>query len=126
MKKMKTLSSVLLLFTLLFAACGKNDDDNPNTYPKQVSVTYRLSSTSATTLSNANYTNQSGGSDQIQNFSLPFSKTISMTVNYGDPLYLTFYDSNGSQVKMEILVNNEVVNTKTYSTTSGTVDYYFK
>lgn len=125
---MKKLLSVLLLFTISLAACSKGDDDNssPNSYPKEVSVTYRVSSPSATMLSSSHYTNETGGIDQATNFTLPFSKGVSMTVNSGKGLYLSYFDPNGPNVKLEILVDNAVVKTQTFTGNSGAIDYYFQ
>ncbi|HEY9177375.1 MAG TPA: hypothetical protein VIN07_06770 [Flavipsychrobacter sp.] len=117
----------LLLFTAFFTGCGKANDNStsPNTYPKQVSVTYRVSSQSETTLNSTHYTNETGGLNQVQNFELPFSKSVSMSVNSGDDLYLSYSDPDGPNVKLEILVDNTVVKTQTFTGNSGAIDYYF-
>lgn len=126
---MKKLFSVLPLFiTISLAACSKGDDDNspPNTYPKEVSVMYRVSSPSAIMLNSSHYTNETGGIAQAKNFELPFSKSVSMTVNNGKGLYLSYFDPNGPNVKLEILVDNAVVKTQTFTGNSGAIDYYFQ
>jgi hypothetical protein len=127
-KNMNKLLGVLLLFTAFFAACCKIKDDNSsfNTYPKQVSVTYRVNSLSTTTLNSLRYSNETGGTNQAKDFALPFSKTIFMTVNDGDGLYLSYSDPNGPNVKLEILVNNKVVKAKNFTGNSGAIDYYFQ
>lgn len=127
MKNVKMLSLVLsCVLVLLLASCTK--DPIAGNYPKNVTVTYRITSPSGgiTTVTSGSYTNETGGTTSLNNIALPYTKTISRTVNRGDALSVGFLHNNtgsGSafSIKLEILVDNKVVTTETYSSTSATI-----
>ncbi len=130
MKTIKTLSTVLLLaFSAIFLiSCrSDNNDDNSggNNYPKQVSVTYKVTSTTTSSASIVQYKNETGGNTDITNPSLPYSKTISRTVNQGDVLTLAYGTHTNQTVKLEILVNNVVVKSEENTTTASAIVYQF-
>jgi len=124
MKAFKPLSSLLLMiFLTVFSISCRNDnnDNNPSggNYPKKVSTTYKVTSTTATSANLIQYKNETGANIDVPNPTLPFTKTFDvLTVGYG---------TNTSQiVKIEILVNNVVVKSQEFSSTSGALVYLFE
>jgi hypothetical protein len=126
--------SILLAASVVFlsASCSKDDDGPPppsSSYPKNVSVEYKVSSSSGlSTAGSIMYTNATGGSTSVSNSSLPFSKKIDITVNRYDNVALSVTHPNGGTLKLEILVNNVVVKSQEFSgnpVISGTVPYIF-
>lgn len=120
----------LLLTMISMSACG-GKDDNPrpgNSYPKKVNIEYRVSSTNVNKL-NVSYTNETGGRTSEDNVTLPYSKKLERTVNYADNATLSVLLAAGGNAKLEILVNNAVVVTQTFSdpqVLTGTVPHVFQ
>ena len=104
-----------------------SNDDNPSwsTYPKQVSIIYKVTSATTSSASNIKYKNETGGDTDVANPSLPYSKTINRTVNKGDVLTLAYGTNTNQTVKLEILVNNASVLSQEFTTTSGAIVYQF-
>ncbi|MDV3462938.1 hypothetical protein CMV04_18185 [Elizabethkingia anophelis] len=104
-----------------------SNDDNPSgsSYPKQVSITYKVTSTTTSSASIIKYKNETGGDTDVANPSLPYSKTINSTVNKGDILTLAYGTNTNQTVKLEILVNNSSVLSQEFATTSGAIVYQF-
>ena len=130
MKTIKTLSTVLLLaFSAIFLISCRSDssDDNSggSTYPKQVSITYRITSTTTSSLLHISYKNETGGTTDVNNPSLPFTKTFTRTVNQFDNLSLSCSSNTAQTVKLEILVDNKVVNFTDNTSTISSVAYVF-
>lgn len=130
MKTIKTLSTVLLLaFSVIFLISCRSDssDDNSggSTYPKQVSITYRITSTTTSSLLHIGYKNETGGTTDVNNPSLPFTKTFTRTVNQFDNLSLSCSSNTAQTVKLEILVDNKVVNFTDNTSTISSVAYVF-
>lgn len=125
---------VVSLFALpLIISCGKSPSSSG--YPANVSIEYRVTCTQGgVTKSDAiSYVNETGGISNLSNVSLPFSKKISRTVNVGDLAQIAFLHNNSGSavnytVKLEILVNNQVVKTQSFSGTgalSGALSHAF-
>ncbi|UBB90725.1 hypothetical protein J4771_05095 [Candidatus Kaistella beijingensis] len=130
MKTFKSLSVILLtVFLAIFSNSCRSDsnDDNPSgsTYPKQVSITYKVTSATTSSASIIKYKNETGGDTDVANPSLPYSKTINRTVNKGDVLTLAYGTNTNQTVKLEILVNNASVLSQEFTTTSGAIVYQF-
>ena len=131
MKTFKSLSVILLtVFLAIFSLSCRHDsnDDNPpsgSTSPKQVSITYKVTSTTTQSATIVQYRNETGGITDIANPSLPYSKTINRTVNKGDVLSLAYGTHTNQTVKLEILVNNASVLSQEFTTTSGAIVYQF-
>ena len=130
MKTIKTLSTVLLLaFSAIFLISCRSDssDDNSggSSYPKQVSITYRITSTTTSSLLHISYKNETGGTTDVNNPSLPFTKTFTRTVNQFDNLSLSCSSNTAQTVKLEILVDNKVVNFTDNTSTISSVAYVF-
>ena len=130
---MKTAKSLAVIFLTVLLAIFSNscrsdsNDDNPSgsTYPKQVSITYKVTSTTTSSATIVQYRNETGGITDIANPSLPYSKTISRTVNKGDILSLAYGTHTNQTVKLEILVNNVVVKSEENTTTAAAIVYQF-
>ena len=130
MKTIKTLSTVLLLaFSALFLISCRSDSSDGNSggnsYPKQVSITYRITSTTTSSLLHISYKNETGGTTDVNNPSLPFTKTFTRTVNQFDNLSLSCSSNTAQTVKLEILVDNKVVNFTDNTSTISSVAYVF-
>ena len=130
MKTIKTFSTVLLMFfsAILLVSCRSDNSDNnssSNSYPKQVSITYKISSTTTSSLLHIGYKNETGGTTDVNNPSLPFTKTFIRTVNQFDNLSLSCSSNTSQTVKLEILVDNKVVNFTDNTSTISSVAYVF-
>lgn len=128
---MKTIKRNFLLFsvsilTMLFTFCSKDDDNSSSYYPKQVSITYAVSSTTATSAALVSYKNETGVDINVTNPALPYTKTLTRTVNKNDVLSLGYGTNTNQTVKLEILVNNSIVKSQTFTSTSGAIIYLFE
>ena len=130
MKTIKTFSTVLLMFfsAILLVSCRSDNSDNnssSNSYPKQVSITYKISSTTTSSLLHIAYKNETGGTTDVNNPSLPFTNTFTRTVNQFDNLSLSCSSNTAQTVKLEILVDKKVVNFTDNTSTISSVAYVF-
>lgn len=127
---MKQLKIPLLIAFITFAvaSCKKSDSDtgSTNTYPKQVSITYRVSSTTTNTLVSITYDNETGGQTTANNPALPFTKTITKTVNKNNIITLGYFVNPAQTVKLEILVDNQVVKSQSYNNPNSAMSYTFQ
>lgn len=125
MKLIKT--SLFIGFIILLAAsCKKSDSNTDNTYPKQVSITYRVSSATTNSLVSITYDNETGGQTTVTNRSLPFTKTITKTVNKYNIITLGYFVNPAQTIKLEILVNNQVVKSQDYNVPNASMSYTFQ
>lgn len=121
-----------LMMVLLMTSCGKDDDNNPetgNSYPRDVNVEYRVTSTSGLKNGDVIYTNETGGNAIVDNVTLPYSVKFKKNVKQFDNLAINFSAMTSGDAKAEILVNDKVVETKTFSGTSiitGSAVYIFQ
>lgn len=121
-----------LMMVLLLTSCGKDDDNNPETgssYPRDVNVEYRVTSTSGLKNGDVIYTNETGGNTILDNVTLPYSVKFKKNVKQFDNLAINFSAMTSGDAKAEILVNDKVVETKTFSGTSiitGSAVYIFQ
>ncbi|MBX2925697.1 MAG: hypothetical protein KF746_26105 [Chitinophagaceae bacterium] len=125
MKLLKT-SLFVGLLTLLFISCKKSDADTGNSYPKQVNITYRISSTTTNSLVSITYDNETGEQTSTDNSALPFTKTITKTVNKYNIITLGYFVNPAQTVKLEILVNNQVVKSEVYTSPNSAMSYTFQ
>lgn len=114
---------VFLLFT---ASCKKTDSGSGGTYPRQVSITYRVSSITTNSLVLITYDNESGGQATVGTPVLPFTKTISRTVSKYTVITVGFAVNPAQTVKLEILVNNTVVKSQEYTAANSAMSYTFQ
>ncbi|UPT69862.1 MAG: hypothetical protein M0D53_12045 [Flavobacterium sp. JAD_PAG50586_2] len=126
MKKLM-LKSVLLL-SILFCACSSDDNDSGgNSYPKEVSITYKVSSSNTTSAQAVSYKNATGGMATVTNVALPYTITVNRTVNEGDDASIGYSSANASaNVTLQILVDNSVVKTQNFTVGTGAIQYLFE
>ena len=128
---MKTAKSLAVIFLTVLLAIFSNscrsdsNDDNPSgsTYPKQVSITYKVTSTTTSSATIVQYRNETGGSTDVPTPSLPFTKTFNRTVTKGDVITLAYGTNANQSVKLEILINNASVKSLEFTSTSGALVY---
>ena len=128
---MKTAKSLAVIFLTVLLAIFSNscrsdsNDDNPSgsTYPKQVSITYKVTSTTTSSAFLIQYTNETGGNTDVPTPSLPFTKTFNSTVTKGDVITLAYGTNANQSVKLEILINNASVKSQEFTSTSGALVY---
>lgn len=117
---------VAIFASLTIISCNRdNDDSGSNSYPKQVSVVYKVTSTTATAATLVQYKNETGANTDVPNATLPYTKTFNRTVNKNDVLSLGYGTNTSQTVKLEILVNNVSVKTQTFTSTAGAITYTF-
>ncbi|UNY97249.1 hypothetical protein MQE36_09075 [Zhouia spongiae] len=123
----KRLFILSVTFTGLFlvSCSGDDDGDNNSSFPKEASITYKVTST---TLDAANifYVNEEGGQDQLTNESLPFTKKITATVERFDVFAISGVHSGESDVttdiKVEVLVDDKVEDSSNCNSNGGYVN----
>lgn len=125
--------TLLLSTALLFSACKKDKDENPaggGGYPKDVTIEYRVTTTTSN-LKNARvtYINETGGNSTEDAAALPFSKKFRKNVKQYDVILIQGSAYTGGNLKLEILVNDQVVESESFSGTStitGSTAYGFQ
>lgn len=128
----KYLAIPCLVLTILFSSCSKDKDSVPEgagSYPREVNIEYRVTNVNNIATGDVFYTNETGGNTTVDNVTLPYSVKVKRTVKQYDNLGFNFSTIGSGEVKVEILVNDKVVETKSFSSTSvisGTVVYIFQ
>jgi len=118
------LVAIFASFTII--SCNRdNDDSGSGSYPKQVSVVYKVTSTTTSAATLVQYKNETGANVDVPNATLPYTKTFNRTVNKNDVLALSYGTNTNQTVKLEILVNNVSVKTQTFTSTAGAITYTF-
>lgn len=119
MKKIKVLFSLsLILFTTLMFSCKKDEPSTTeqNTYPRKVSVEYRITSPSGlTSLYSIVRRNASGATELYSNQAVPYSYKFDMTVKQFDALLISGTSHTGGTIDCEIFVDGKSVDKKTGS-----------
>lgn len=119
---------VLLMAVTLLGSCSKSKD-TPAGYPKEVSIEYRItSSTPGFNTGEVTYINADGGNTTIDDAPIPFSKKLKRNVNKLDHANVNLNAGAGT-ARLEILVNDKVVESKTFTSTSyvlGSIVYLFE
>jgi hypothetical protein len=124
-KKQRWSLTVLLLAAGLFVSCSKDKNDDPTPpgggYPKEVTVTYKVTKVSGNmTQCRIDWFNESGGLTVEQNAIFPVTRTFKRTVNQYEYVGITAVTGGPGSIKIEVLVDNVVVDSKTNSgTTTG-------
>jgi hypothetical protein len=116
-------TGLIMFFT---ASCKKTDSGTDNSYPKQVSIAYRVSSTTASSLVSITYDNETGGQTTANNPVLPFTKVITKTVDKYNIITLGYFVNPAQTVKLEILVNDQVVKSQVYTSPNSAMSYTFQ
>lgn len=125
MKLLKT-SLFVGLFVLLVASCKKKGSGTDNAYPKQVNISYRVSSTTTNSLILITYDNETGGKTTVNDPTLTFTKSITKTVNKNDIITLGYFVNPSQTVKLEISINNEIVKSQEYTSSNSAMSYTFQ
>lgn len=124
--KNKFFQLVMLFIGVSFILFSCNNDENETKYPKEVQITYKVTSTNTTTAQAISYKNETGGMTTLTNVALPFSKTITRTVNKNDDASIGYSTTTElSNVTLEIQVDNSIKNTKNFISVSGGIVYLF-
>ncbi|WP_144886974.1 hypothetical protein [Lacibacter cauensis] len=127
---MSSLSRLFLCSIILIAVSFSCKKRSQSSYPLPVSIQYRIiASNGVSQATSIIYTNETGGLTNLTNQNLPFSKSLSTTVTRGDAFTLRGDASGAGSLKLEILVNNNVVKTATYTGSSvitGQITYQFQ
>ncbi len=123
MKLMKPLP--MFLMSLLFLACSDKPGPEVN-YPKQVTITCKVSSSSTAAATVITYTGETGAMVTVPAPALPYSKTFTRTVNKNDVINLGYGTNLPQQVKLDILVNDQLFQSETFNATSGAIVYTFR
>lgn len=118
-------------FLLFAVSCKKTDSDNVkpgnvNEYPKDVNITYRVSSTTTNQLDLITYGNETGGQTSINNIVLPYEKTITKKVNKYNIITLGYFVNPAQTIKLEIFVNNQLVKSNDYISSNSSMSYTFQ
>lgn len=123
--KKTNIFSVVLFLSVMSVSCKKNKCDSDRGYPKNVNIEYKVTATAGAipAVTSISFTNETGGSTDVANAPLPFSRKITRSVKFGDDIRLGILLSTTGTVpsvsiKLEILVDGTVVETKTYTGTS--------
>jgi len=114
------------ILAMLFTSCSKNANNSSSSYPKQVSISYVVSSTTAASAALVSYKNETGLDINVTNPPLSYTKTFTRTVNKNDVLSLGYGTNTNQTVKLEILVNNSSVKSQIFTSTSGAITYQFE
>lgn len=110
---------------LLVSSCKKPDSNTSSGYPKNVSITYRVSSLTTNSLISITFSNESGGLSTTNNPTLPYTKSISRTVTKNNIITLGYFVNPAQSVRLEILVNNEVVKSQEFNSPNSSMSYTF-
>ncbi|WP_144008952.1 hypothetical protein [Pedobacter africanus] len=113
--------TALFLGVVLFASCSKDKKDGPSGYPKDVQVEYKVTSVANVTSGEVIYDNETGARTTINPAALPFSKKMTVKVKAGDVLSMSFYTGTSGTVKLELLVDGKVVDSKTPSSSGSSI-----
>ncbi|KAF2340410.1 hypothetical protein [Flavobacterium tistrianum] len=119
--KLVLFSAFVSLMILAFASCSKDDNngENSGSYPKKATIEYKCMVASGTpTDVEVSYTNESGGTERMQNIPLPYSKKITRTVKAYDDATILFGGFGPGGVKTEVYVDGMLVGSKTATSNS--------
>lgn len=125
---MKQIKLILMTASvlLLVSHCKKPISSTGSGYPKQVNITYKVSSSSTSNLVSITYDNETGGQTSVNTPALPFTKTISKTVNKYDIITLGYFVNPAQTVQLQILVDNQVTKTQEYTLPNAAMSYTFQ
>lgn len=117
---------MMLLISVSFILFSCNNDENESKYPKEVQITYKVTSTNTTTAQAISYKNETGGMTTLTNVALPFSKTITRRVNKNDDASIGYSTTAElSNVTLEIQVDSSIKKNQNFISVSGAIVYLF-
>lgn len=124
--KNKFFQLVMLFISVSFILISCNDYENETKYPKEVQITYKVTSTNTATAQAISYKNETGGMTTLSNVALPFSKTITRIVNKNDDASLGYSTTTEtSNITLEIQVDNSIKKNQKFISVSGAIVYLF-
>jgi hypothetical protein len=125
LKSWRAKAPALVASLFLLSACG-GDDEAPS-YPRQANVEYSVTS-STLTKATILYTNETGGDNYETAVALPFTKTLTATVNQNDHLGLSATSTESGTINLVIKVDGQQVEAKSYTgdLVNGTIVYLFQ
>ena len=95
-------------YWLLVIGCD-NSTTSKKPGPKTVNVKYQITG-SAATASSISYKNSTGGDDRLNNVTLPWEKSISVTIEGGSGYYATLSGSNtGGNLTAKIFADGKEI-----------------
>lgn len=118
--------AILVLSISIITSCNKDKSNSGTTYPKEVNIVYKVSSTTTSTAAIVQYRNENGNIIEVSSASLPYSKSITRTVNKNDVLSLGYGTNSDQTVTLEIMVNNASVKSQQFTQTAGAITYLFE
>lgn len=124
MKQILTLALTGVI-ALSILSCKKSSSDTSGTYPRQVNITYRVTSAAIDSVSFITYDNETGGTNTADKPRLPFSKTIAKKVNKYDIITMGYFLNPAKPVTMEILVDNKLVKSQENNVPNAAMSYTF-
>jgi hypothetical protein len=122
----RSVGLLAIVGALSLVGCG--GDDEPS-YPRSVTVEYKVTSSSGLTEADVRYTNETGGSSSEDAVRLPYSKKFTRSVKAYDSLALSADSNPGGALTTEILVDDKSVVQQSHSATEfihGTVVHVFQ
>ncbi len=125
-KQIISLVVISLIYTLIGSCSGSDDTSD---YPKTVSVTYKISTTSGSAKGDVRYINKTGGLTTNENTALPYYKSFSREVKLGELLRLSGTFDETKDITMSITIDGAVVKDQTFISDSnviGVVMYQFQ
>lgn len=114
------LNSIILsiaFIALILGGCKKNDDPMAD-YPKTVTIKYEVTSTISSATADITVTNETGGDSELDEQSMPFTKTITKKVEFAEIVSLVASSYEASDLTLKIYVNNSMVENKKFESTS--------
>lgn len=124
MKQILTLALTGVI-ALSILSCKKSSSDTGGTYPRQVNITYRVTSAAIDSVSFITYDNETGGTNTADKPRLPFTKTIAKKVNKYDIITMGYFLNPAKPVTMEILVDNKLVKSQENNVPNAAMSYTF-
>lgn len=118
--------AILVLSISIITSCKKDKSNSGTSYPKQVNIVYKVSSSTTSTAAIVQYRNENGNIIEVSNASLPYTKSITRTVNKNDVLSLGYGTNTDQTVTLEIMVNNASVKSQQFTQTAGAIIYLFE
>lgn len=115
------------LLSLVTAGCGGGEGP-VDTYPREVVVEVRVTGTDPLTQATVQYSNDTGGSNIVDDAPLPFSASVTRTVERYDNVALSAETLGDGELTLEILVDGESVKKQSFAGDSsivGTTVYLF-
>ena len=120
---------LLMAVVLLGTSCKKSKDDNKESgFPRNVTIEYKVSSSSGLNKTEITYSNETGGMTMVENASLPFTKKIDRRLTELTAIGLGIASDIPGSLNLEILVNGKSVKAQTFTMSpiiSGNIQHVF-